>query len=42
VPYTLRALKIDPAVASTAFVAALTDIISFLIFLGLATMYLVR
>ncbi len=41
VPYTLKAMKIDPAVASTAFVAAITDIISFLIFLGLATIYLV-
>jgi len=35
VPLTLRALKIDPALASSIFVTATTDTCGFLIFLGL-------
>lgn len=35
VPFTLRALKIDPALASSIFVTATTDTCGFLIFLGL-------
>jgi magnesium transporter len=42
IPYTLNALKVDPAIASSAFVAACTDIISFMVFLGLATIYVIQ
>lgn len=37
VPLTMRALKTDPALASTVFVTATTDIFGFFVFLGLAT-----
>ena len=37
VPITLTKLKIDPALASSVFVTATTDILGFLIFLSLAT-----
>lgn len=40
VPLTLKALKIDPAVASSIFVTAATDALGFLAFLGLATIIL--
>lgn len=40
VPLTMRALKSDPALASTVFVTATTDICGFAIFLGLATVLL--
>ncbi|MFA9289069.1 MAG: magnesium transporter [Weeksellaceae bacterium] len=40
VPFTLKALKIDPAVASSIFVTTATDIIGFFVFLGLATILL--
>ena len=38
VPLGLRALKIDPAVASAVAVTTATDVIGFLIYLGLATL----
>ena len=41
VPLTLKRLKVDPALASSMFVTATTDIAGFAIFLGLAT-YLFR
>ena len=37
VPFGLRKCGIDPALASSIFVTTLTDMIGFLIFLGLAT-----
>jgi magnesium transporter len=40
VPMTLKALHIDPALASSIFVTTCTDIMGFLLFLGLATYFL--
>jgi magnesium transporter len=40
IPLTLRALKIDPAVASAVFVTTATDVFGFFTFLGLATVFL--
>ena len=40
VPITLRAIKIDPALASGVFVTTLTDISGFASFLGLATIFM--
>ncbi len=40
VPLGLRALKIDPALASSAFITPLTDMFGFFAFLGLATLLL--
>jgi magnesium transporter len=37
VPFGLRRCKVDPALASSIFVTALTDTMGFLVFLGLAT-----
>ena len=41
IPLSLKAFKIDPAVASSVFVTTATDIFGFLVFLGLATLILV-
>ena len=40
VPYTLRAFKIDPALASSIFVTTVTDVAGFFFFLGLAAVML--
>jgi magnesium transporter len=40
IPLGLRALKVDPALASSVFITTLTDMIGFLSFLGLATIFL--
>jgi magnesium transporter len=40
VPLTLRALKLDPALASSVLVTAVTDSMGFGLFLGLATLFL--
>lgn len=40
VPIIFNRFKIDPAVASSAFVITITDVTSFLVFLGLATIFL--
>ena len=40
VPLALKRLGADPAVASSVFVLTMTDVISFLSFLGLATLFL--
>jgi len=40
IPLTLKALKIDPAIASSVFITAATDVFGFLTFLGLATLIL--
>jgi magnesium transporter len=40
IPLTLRAARIDPALASSVFITTLTDVFGFLTFLGLATVFL--
>ena len=40
IPIALRALKIDPALASSVFITTLTDLFGFFAFLGLATFFL--
>jgi magnesium transporter len=40
IPLGLRALKVDPALASSVFITTLTDVFGFLSFLGLATLFL--
>ena len=40
IPLTLRALNVDPALASSVFITTLTDVFGFLSFLGLATIFL--
>lgn len=40
VPLTLRALKLDPALASAVIVTTVTDVVGFGLFLGLATLFL--
>jgi magnesium transporter len=40
IPLGLRALKIDPALASSVFITTLTDVFGFLSFLGLGTLFL--
>jgi magnesium transporter len=37
IPLGLRALKVDPALASSVFITTLTDVVGFLSFLGLGT-----
>lgn len=39
IPLGLRALKIDPALASSVFITTLTDVFGFASFLGLATIF---
>jgi magnesium transporter len=40
IPFALRALKVDPALASSVFITTLTDVFGFFAFLGLATFFL--
>jgi magnesium transporter len=40
IPLGLRALKVDPALASSVFITTLTDVFGFLSFLGLASLLL--
>ena len=40
IPIALRALKIDPALASAVFITTLTDVFGFFAFLGLASIFL--
>ena len=40
VPLGLRALKVDPALASSVFITTFTDVVGFASFLGLATVFL--
>ncbi len=42
IPLGLRALKVDPALASSVFITTLTDVVGFLAFLGLAAAFLGR
>ena len=39
-PLGLRALRVDPALSSAVVVTTVTDVVGFLIYLGLATMAL--
>ena len=39
IPLGLRALKVDPALASSVFITTFTDVFGFLSFLGLATAF---
>ena len=40
IPLSLRALHLDPAIASSIFVTTFTDVFGFLSFLGLATLFI--
>jgi magnesium transporter len=40
VPLGLKALKVDPALASSVFITTFTDVVGFASFLGLATVFL--
>lgn len=40
IPFIIKSLKIDPAIASSIFVTTATDVVGFLVFLGLATILL--
>ncbi len=40
IPLGLKALRVDPALASSVFITTLTDVFGFLAFLGLATLFL--
>ena len=42
IPLALRAMKIDPALASSVFITTLTDVFGFLSFLGFGTLVLRR
>jgi magnesium transporter len=42
IPLGLRALKIDPALASSVFITTLTDVFGFLAFLGLGRVFLAQ
>jgi magnesium transporter len=40
IPVALRAMKVDPALASAVFITTLTDVFGFFTFLGLGTLFL--
>ena len=40
IPLALRAMKVDPALASSVFITTLTDVFGFFSFLGLATVFI--
>ena len=40
IPLSLRALKVDPALASSVFITTLTDVFGFFSFLGLGAVFL--
>jgi len=41
IPFILKKMKIDPAHAGTVLLTTVTDVIGFLVFLGLGTIFLV-
>jgi magnesium transporter len=41
VPLTLNRMKLDPAITSSAFITSIIDALSFLIFLGMATVFII-
>jgi len=40
IPLSLRALKVDPALASSVFITTLTDVFGFFSFLGLGALFI--
>ena len=40
IPLALRAMKVDPALASSVFITTLTDVFGFLSFLGLGALFI--
>ena len=40
IPLSLVKVGVDPAIASSVFITTITDVIGFLVFLGLAALYL--
>ena len=40
IPFTLRALKVDPAASSAVFLTTVTDIVGIAAYMGLATVFL--
>ena len=40
VPFTLKKMNIDPAIASSVFVTTITDVIGFVSFLGVGAYFL--
>jgi magnesium transporter len=40
IPLSLRALRVDPALASSVFITTLTDVFGFLSFLGLGALFI--
>jgi magnesium transporter len=40
IPLILRALKVDPALASSVFITTMTDMFGFFSFLGLAQVFI--
>jgi magnesium transporter len=40
IPFTLRALKADPAASSAVFLTTVTDIVGIAAYMGLATVFL--
>jgi magnesium transporter len=40
VPLGLKALRVDPALASSVFITTFTDVVGFASFLGLATIFI--
>jgi magnesium transporter len=40
IPLALRALKVDPALASSVFITTLTDVFGFASWLGLGTLFI--
>jgi len=41
IPFTLKKLNIDPAVAGSVVLTTVTDVVGFLVFLGLGAIFLV-
>jgi len=41
IPFMLKRLKIDPAHAGTVVLTTITDVVGFMVFLGLGTIFLV-
>lgn len=42
IPFILKALKIDPAMASAVILTTITDVLGFFLFLGLATVFITK
>ena len=42
IPLALRAMKVDPALASSVFITTLTDVFGFASWLGLGTLFIMK